>query len=303
MEMPLRQVYWRVKAVLYPKFERPSFGLTIILLIAGLIAGAVSPDVLAGDDYISTAEIAGITGGTLGTIWLGHELKGKAGNRDPVIKGPLPLDRTVIKWLGGDYHEGKTNFLDNNVASAATTAGSAVLLLAANLSYPPGEKKKDVAQDMFLFMTGSIVNKGITDISKGIFARPRPYTRFGSAPGPEDEDFHFSQASFYSGHSSSAFFATTYLNLRLRSIMRSEMSVDEYRKWRWAPPAILYGWSAFVAWSRIHAYKHYFSDVSAGALMGYLLGELFYWIGESAKEKGDEPGGSSPQIFKVTIRF
>lgn len=271
--------------------------------MVAIIVGNMSQDVQAGDDYLGTAEISGVTAGTLGSVWLGHELKDRAGDRDPIIKGPLPLDRTVMRWLGGDYHDGKTNFLDNNAASAATTAGSAILLLAADLSYPMGEKKKDVAQDMFLFLTGSMVNKGLTDIFKGVFARPRPYTHFRPTGVPNDEDPQFSQTSFYSGHSSSAFFATTYLNIRLRSIMRNEMSINEYRKWRWAPPAILFGWSAFVAWTRIHAYKHYFSDVSAGALAGYLLGELFFWIGQQAKENGDALSGSSPEIFKITISF
>ena len=73
------------------------------------------------------------------------------------------------------------------------------------------------------------------------------------------------------------------------------MTVDEYRKYRWVSPAILYSWSAVVGWSRIQAYKHFPSDVAAGAIAGYLLGELFYSF-------NDTPGETFPNASPVRNR-
>jgi membrane-associated phospholipid phosphatase len=80
------------------------------------------------------------------------------------------------------------------------------------------------------------------------------------------------------------------------------MSPDHYRDWRWAPPVILYGWSTFVAWTRIQAYRHYVSDVVVGALAGYLIAELFFSLNDNASpdsDRSDQP----PIMFRISIPF
>jgi membrane-associated phospholipid phosphatase len=84
--------------------------------------------------------------------------------------------------------------------------------------------------------------------------------------------------------------------------MRRELTSGEYRGWRWAPPAVLYSWAAFVGWSRIHAYDHYFSDVLVGALAGYFLAELFYSFGDGGDDKSAESGGAQ-SIVVFTYSF
>ena len=63
--------------------------------------------------------------------------------------------------------------------------------------------------------------------------------------------------------------------------MHQNLSEEEYRDWSWPSPTVLYGWATIVGWSRIHSYKHYPLDVIVGALIGSLLGELFYSLNDN----------------------
>jgi membrane-associated phospholipid phosphatase len=290
-------------ATLKSRISKPA--LMVLLLLLTLMGTFVLPNNGVAGDYLSAAEIASISAGTVGISWLGHEVRKIDTSKNSVITDPLPLDRSLQRFLGGEYRPGKTNFLDNKIGGIVTPTGAGALLLAANLTYPRRDGDKSLAQDMFLFVTGSIANWSVTGIAKGLVARPRPYVWFD----PEFEknrhsgDFRLKHTSFFSGHSSGAFYSMTYLNLRLRSIMRNEMSAGDYRNWRWAPPAILYGWASLVAWSRIHAYRHYFSDVAAGALVGYLIAELFYSFNDDILNDNYGQPDSPPVLFRVTFTF
>ena len=65
--------------------------------------------------------------------------------------------------------------------------------------------------------------------------------------------------SFPSGHTSSAFVGAAYVHRR-HGIL---------------PSLPLYAAAAFVGYSRVHAKKHYWVDVAAGATLGTLLGYVF----------------------------
>ena len=60
--------------------------------------------------------------------------------------------------------------------------------------------------------------------------------------------------------------------------MRQELHAGEYRDYRWAPPTVLFSWASFVGWSRIHAYKHFVSDVMVGAAVGVLPAESLSYV-------------------------
>jgi membrane-associated phospholipid phosphatase len=246
-------------------------------------------------EYLSAEEITAISLASGGIAWLGHELRNWDTTRAPLLKGPLPLETSVQRFLGRSDNPGagKTNFLDDNLGSAITPAIAGALLLATDLSHPQGERGKEATQDVFLFVSGLVATRGITDIAKGIVTRPRPYRTIGPIDQRASNGFGADRSSFPSGHASSAFFSAAYLNLRLRAVMRTEMNPDEYRRWRWAPPSFLFSWASFVGLSRIHAYKHYLSDVLMGAVAGYLLAELFFSFGESGRVNAvtsDSPG-------------
>ena len=258
----------------------------------------LTPSLAKADQFLSTGEVTAIAAGAGGTFWLGNQLRNMDSTRTPLLEGPLPLEASIQRFFGGRYERGKRNFLDDSKGSVLTPLTTGSMLLAANLAWPESDRGKATLQDMFLFISGLAATKGVTDMAKSTVSRPRPYMTLVPIDQGEQRGFRADRSSFFSGHTSSAFFSAAYLNLRLRSIMRSEQTPDEYRDWRWAPPTVLFGWASFVGLSRIHAYKHYLSDVLIGALAGYLIAELFFSFGENSSISDSDP---HPVLFRLRI--
>lgn len=277
------------------------FLVTIILFQVFITRTALS------QEYLSAGEIAAISAASVGITALGVNVRSSAHDNKSLIHGPILFDAQLQRFLGGSCREAKSNFLDNTVGSAATPVISGSVLLASDLSWPlTDDKGKFAAQDLFLFGTGLLATKGITSLAKGLVARERPLLCLEPdlAGLRNNIDTSYDRNSFFSGHVSGAFFSAVYLNMRLRSIMRHELSPSEYDGWKWAPPTILFSWASFVGWSRIHAYKHFFSDVAAGALAGFLVAELFYSFNDSdliIPATGQSP--SAAPIFSIRFTF
>jgi len=256
---------------------------------------------LGKKDYLSAGELAAVAGGSVATGYLGYRVFQIDVDDRSRIRGPLPKELSLQKILGGEYRPGKTNFLDSEFGSALTPLIMGTIVVTANLTWPIEDSKKDAGQDLTLFISGLIANKGVTDLTKGLIRRPRPFSWMADSSHVRSEkSYKYLRTSFFSGHSSSAFYSASFANLRLRSIMKQRLSPSEYRSWRWAPPVALFSWATMVAWSRIHAYKHYPSDVAVGALVGYLVSELFYsW----AKGYSSENGYNSQNDKMITFSF
>lgn len=186
-----------------------------------------------------------------------------------------------------------------------TPISGGVILVVSNLAWPRSAKGKDASQDMFLYLSGLTATKGITDMVKGLVRRERPLPCLepGIASQREEVDYGFDQQSFFSGHTSGAFFAMAFTNIRVRSIMRQELTSDEYRDWRWAPPALFYSWASLVGWSRIHAYRHFFTDVLAGAAAGILMAELFHSFQNEVDINEANQTNASPPMMRLTFAF
>ncbi|MFQ5499763.1 MAG: phosphatase PAP2 family protein [Candidatus Zixiibacteriota bacterium] len=281
----------------------------LLTIIAGVAIQACSSSVAAADrDYMSAGEVALTSGGTVALGLFGTYVKKVDSTDSKLIRGPLPLERRLQETLGGRYEPGKSYFLDNTRGSIITPAMSALVLGGANLTWPQEKAGKDVTQDMFLFVTGLAATKGLTDLVKGTVGRPRPLVSLQPdlAALRKETDYSYDHQSFFSGHTSGAFFAVTFLNKRLRTILRQRSSIQTYRNWRWAPPTLLFGWGAVVAWSRVHAYKHFPSDVLAGAIAGALMAELFYSFGNDIVRDGSKAGSAqaaSSYLLRVNIKF
>lgn len=274
-----------------------SVAIATALLVVVPGAGAQS--------YIDAGEIAAISGVTGGAFALGLHIKHFDSTATVFWVEPSGFERRMQRLLGGSHYRGKTNFLDSDFGAAVTPITAAMLITAANLAYPQGKKEKDALQDGFLFGSGILATKAVTDITKGVFRRRRPAVAMGSSEMPlrTDSRYYYNHRSFVSGHSSSAFFSMVFLNARTRSIMRSEMSPAEYRSWRWLPPTVCFSWATFVGWSRIHAYKHYVTDVMAGALVGWLMGELFLSFGDYDDRTTADPANGTGTLLRFTITF
>lgn len=271
-------------------------------LIVGLVLATTSA--LPAQEYLSTGEVVSIAGGTGALFGLNHLVSKPDSARRPLIGGPLPMEASMQRWLGGQCSIGQRNFLDNSAGSAYTPIAAAFLLVSADLSWPRYESGKELGQDLFLYSTGLLATKSVTGLLKNIVARPRPLLCLEPdlANKRTEFDYRYDRQSFVSGHTSSAFFASAYLNLRARAIMRQELHPGEYRDYRWAPPTLLFSWASFVGWSRVHAYKHFVSDVVVGAAVGVLLAELFYNFGDDPKVVGNT-GGKAPMFLSYRWTF
>jgi hypothetical protein len=255
-------------------------------------------------NYLSGGEVAGIGGSALAVAGFGKWVRDiGTKNRRAAWDSPISLELSLHRFLAGDCAATKSNFLDNDLGSAATSAGAFVLLTTANLSWPQYDENKYALQDAFLFTTGVVATKGVTDLFKGIVARQRPMACLYPDIAAQRDKINpqHDRQSFFSGHASAAFFSATYLNLRVRTIMRQRMSAEDYRSYRWSSPLVTFGWATFVGWTRIHAYQHFPSDVLAGALAGYLMGELFFSF--SDKLPRSDGSSSSTPLLKITLNF
>lgn len=273
--------------------------LTTAVLLIILWAGVNG----AKAEYLSTGEVVAIGGGGLTMFGLGVWSNNFDSSKTSLIYGPLPGEKSAQRFLGGQYYTGKSNFLDSRFGSAVTPITGALLLTSMNVAWPSEKKGKGLSQDLFLFISGLLATRGLTDFAKATAARPRPYIEMISEMNSDcsASSFVYDHNSFFSGHTSGAFFISTFLNKRVRTIMRREMNKNEYREWRWLPPTFFYGWSSFVGWSRIHAWKHYISDVVIGALAGWLMGELFYSFNNDGDNSGSRANGQ--MLFQITLKF
>ncbi len=260
----------------------------------------------AEDRYLSESEASAIGTSSLTLGVLGYQAIHFDSTRASLIKGPMNWEISVQKFLGGEYYPGKTNWLDTDFGSAFIPVFMGTVLLTADLSWPrnENEKGKELAQDLFLYGSGLMATAGITGISKGFFARPRPYLTIEPelAGQRSQNDYAKGHVSFFSSHTSTAFFSSAFVNKRLRSIMRHEMSQDEYKSWRWAPPLICFGWASYVGWSRISSYKHYISDVVVGAAVGWLMAELFYSFGNNSDDSS-KSDSENRMLFNISFSF
>jgi len=276
---------------------------TILCFCLGL------PTLSQAGGFLSAEDACIITASTVGIFVLGHHAKNLDSTKSPLIRGPILFDRKLQRFLGGDCSADKSNFLDSEFGSAVTPVSVALIMLSADLKWPMSEESERgqlVAQNLFLYGAGLFATKGITDLTKGIVARPRPLPCLEPelAGLRKNIDHAYDHNSFFSGHASSAFFAMTFLNKRIRAIMRNEMTPGKYNKYSWVSPATAFSWATFVGWTRIHAYKHFPTDIIVGAAAGILMAELFYSFNDF-----DLPPLSSTtpqpvrQLFSIRLTF
>ncbi|MEW6196305.1 MAG: phosphatase PAP2 family protein [Bacteroidota bacterium] len=128
----------------------------------------------------------------------------------------------------------------------------------------------DITQEdykrIFLFQKSMIYTHTITEIVKSITNRKRP-------DGSDDR-------SFFSGHTSTTFAASTFLFLELNDLydnwsltrdnpfLKTSFNVVSF--------SALYGWAGYVGYCRIRDKKHYLSDVLVGAAVGTLISMVVY---------------------------
>lgn len=271
-----------------------------LVLVAGIFACLIGV-ALAKDGPLrdlSSGERATIIGGAFGVGALAQLIPvSKSDSADYMGYRANSIDR----WWRARVHGGEgyhSNIIDHRVGSfvAPVAGGMTMALIDIN--------RREFSRDIPLFIAGAVTTGAVTTAVKRVVRRPRPYAQDGGVlpPGREASESYHTE-SFFSGHSSQAFFAAGFVNNRLRRHMRQEWRREEYRSWRWASPVIAFGWASFVGWSRMHADKHHFTDVATGALVGYAISEVYYRL---AYEPGSTSGSTfapGTPLFSVSVSF
>ncbi len=288
-------------------YHKPHQSILILcFLLVTLLPGPVTPELRADQqrNYLNGGQFLAVGTASAAVLGLNYLVYHVDSTRSPLIGSPLPGDSWFAHSLGGGWRRGKTNWLDNSTGSVFTPAVGAIGIFAVNLTWPEQNPWKDAGQDFFLYHSGLWTTKGVTGLFKGIVARPRPFLYYFPDEAVETPNYDPSDArkSFISGHASSAFYSMTYLNKRILAVMRQRLECGDYNNWRWLPPTIGFSWATYVAWTRIHAYKHYFSDIVVGAAVGVALAEFFYWIGERTDYDNNHTANTRT-IFKLNFTF
>ncbi len=271
----------------------------ILFFVLGIFV-STQPACADDEGYLSSSEIGAITIVSAGSFAAGQYLKNTFGKTKPRWTEPPGIDLWFANSLGTKPRPGPLNFMDSNRASGINVFIAGSIVASLDAAYPNADRTKDILQGQFLYYSGLLAQKGIGGIFKGVVARQRPIARLYPNVVSQDNRYSkaFYQQSFFSGHSSSSFYAMTFLNKRIRDAMRQQMTSSEFDSWSWLSPVVTYGWATYVAGSRIHAHKHYFTDVVAGAVAGWLIGELFYSFGNNVREDSSEP-----MLLKVSFEF
>lgn len=121
-------------------------------------------------------------------------------------------------------------------------------------------KDKKLQQQSYKIIGSLLINTAVTQGLKYAVNRKRPYEEYPLIINPYTIE---NDASFPSGHTSTAFTLATSLTL-------------QYKKWYVAIP--LFAWASSVGYSRMYLGEHYPTDVLAGAVIGIGSAYLSEWL-------------------------
>ena len=176
-------------------------------------------------------------------------------------KDVFVLDRISTYWL-----HNKADKASNILLKGATIAP--LLLLA----FKPA--RKEVVVISVLYAETFSLTLGLTQLTKNLVKRSRPYTYNPNAP-LEFKQQPDARRSFFSGHTSSTA-ASCFFAARVWS--------DLYPDSRWKPAV----WSvaatipAIMGFLRMRAGRHFFTDVATGYAVGAAVGCLVPWLHKSS---------------------
>lgn len=197
----------------------------------------------------------------------------KSGGTLAVTGAFMPFDKDIRKGFSKGHNEKK-----DKIADAGNLYGNALapLVLGAGI-YTGGL----IFKDEYIRVTGRMIIEAvtfsgiITDVSKVVIGRSRPYAE----QGPYFYNmftFNSESISLPSGHSTVAFAVSSVLANRINN---TYVSIG------------LYSISTLTALSRIYSDKHWASDVILGSAIGYFVGDYI------------SSGKSINASKKTTLRF
>jgi undecaprenyl-diphosphatase len=128
-------------------------------------------------------------------------------------------------------------------------------------------KDKKLQQQSYKVVGTLLINTAITQAMKYSINRQRPYDAYPTIINPYTIE---KDASFPSGHTSTAFALATSMSI-------------QFKKWWVVVPA--YAWASSVGYSRLYLGEHYPTDVLAGAAVGIGSAYLSEWLNKKLFKK------------------
>jgi len=245
-------------------FYPTTTGLLILLILAHSTAYAAGK--VPREQWLLTAGGLGLS--------LGIEMYGKDHlvPAEPRISGPGYLDRQARNqlWWGEDSQDRARTLSD-------------ILIYGVSMSSLLWGPMWSDDHETALFVNARVftANSLLTNITKILAARERPYSEFATRPSEGAKD----RTSFYSGHSSVAF------SQAVANAMILSRSHPQHKALIWSGLMTTAGLTAYL---RVAGDMHYFTDVLVGSLAGAAVG----WIvtRQTLHQYGDAGAGPDLQL-------
>lgn len=217
------------------------------------------------DGFVDAVELYDIP---VAFAFFGNKIINQNNIGDQIFIPPNNLETQLAGELAvpGSYSAGS---MDKDKLPWAVFFSRFALNMTLNL-FTESNVTSDDYKVLFLFQKSLIYTHTLTEIVKSLVKRERP----------NGSDYR----SFFSGHTSTAFAASTFLYLELRDFFTSWKVTknNDFTRTMFNATSfgLLYGWAGYVGYSRLRDNKHYLSDVLLGAAAGtavsYLVYNLYY---------------------------
>lgn len=191
-------------------------------------------------------------------------------NRSPVIGAPNGVDRFFRHQL---LAAGKGSNLLDHRGTYYTLAGGVGVMVILQRMLARGPFLRESAYEVTVFGVGLMAEVGLRTAVKSTVARRRPVLEFATLV--DAGSLHANRKnhlSFYSGHTSTAFYSAAYVDQKVSDLLR----VRGLKHYRPLTFLAFYGWASYMAYSRIEIDKHYFTDVLTGGIIGTAWGVWHY---------------------------
>ena len=164
----------------------------------------------------------------------------------------------------------------SNAALVASFAAPTTAFVAARGGFGDG-----LGGEMLLVVESSALTLALTQGTKYLFRRERPWAHFAEPPAGEHLGSRESALSFASGHASLSF------ALAVSTGSLASLRGDDGKEWVWVSGLTF---AAATSYLRVAADRHSLTDVLAGAALGATVG----WVVPRLIDRRPEPAGPGP---------
>lgn len=256
----------------------------LAVLAATLVPGSVSP-ASGGEslEYKPSLDVPLTLAGAAGAIgprlladperdWSCRWCDRDAAGAD-TLNGFDAAARRRLRWSRPETAHGWSN-----VTLVASFAAPAAAFVAGRGGFGDG-----LGEEMLLVLEASAVTAALTQGTKHLFKRERPWAHFADPPSGHRLGSAESVLSFASGHASLSF------ALAVSTGSLASLRGDAAKEWVWASGLTF---AAATSYLRVAADRHYLTDVIAGAALGTAVG----WLVPRLVDRRPGPTGQDPAL-------